>query len=61
MVIISQVAAISMLVVVVNHRRSPLVQEGPEIPVEVSIVMPISAMNKQVLKIYIALISDHYE
>ena len=48
-------------VVDVNHRRSPLVQGGLEIPIEVSIVMPYSDVNKQALEIYRTLISEHYE
>ena len=45
----------------VNHRRSPLVQGGLEIPIEVSIVMPYLDANKQALEIYRTLISEHYE
>ena len=45
----------------VNHRRSPLVQGGLEIPIKVSVVMPYSDGNKQVLKIYRTLISEHYK
>jgi len=51
-------AAVSVRVVDVNHRRS-LVQEGLEIPTEVSIVMH-SDVNKHALETYATLISEHY-
>ena len=50
-----------MRVVDVNHRRSPLVQGGLEIPIEVSIVMPHSDVNKHALETCATLISEHYE
>ena len=51
-------AAVSVRVVDVNHRRS-LVQGGLEIPIEVSIVMPHSDVNKHALETYATLISEH--
>ena len=59
--IINHGAEVFVQVVDVNHRRSPLVQGGLEIPIEVSIVMPYSDANKQALEIYRTLISEHYE
>ena len=49
--------AVLVRVVDVNHRRSPLVQGGLEIPIEVSILMPHSDVYKHALETYATLIS----
>ena len=59
--IINHGAAVSVQVVDVNYRRSPLVQGGLEITIEVSVVMPSSDANKQAIEIYRTLIGEHYE
>ena len=45
--IINHGAAVSVKVVDINYRRSPLVQRGLEIPIEVCVVMPLSDANKK--------------
>ena len=42
----------------VNQRRSPLIQGGLEIPVEVAVAMPYS---EKALEEYRRLVNDHYE
>lgn len=48
-------------VVDVNHRRSPLIQEGLGIPIVVSVVMEDTDENKQAIDIYETLINKHYK
>ena len=59
--IINHGAAVSMKVVDINYRRSPLVQGGLEIPIEVCVVMPLSDANKRVLDTYMTLNNEIYE
>ena len=54
-------AAVTVKVVDIKHRRSPLVQGGLEIPIEVVVVMPFSAANKQAINEYKRLVGNHYE
>ena len=54
-------AAVTVKVVDIKHRRSPLVQGGLEIPIEVVVVMPFSAANKQAIDEYKRLVDNHYE
>ena len=50
-----------MKVLDVNHRRSPLIQGGLEIPVKVSVVMEHNEENKLALGIYESLVKEHYK
>ena len=59
--IINHGAAVSVKVVDINYRRSPLVQGGLEIPIEVCVVMPLSDANKRALDTYRTLINENYE
>ena len=54
-------AAVTVKVVDIKHRRSPLVQGGLEIPIEVVVVMPFSAAKKQAIDEYKRLVDNHYE
>lgn len=54
-------ARVSAKVVDVNHRRSPLVQGGLEIPVEVVVKMDFSDQNKLSIQKYEALVNDRYK
>ena len=59
--IINRGAVISVKVVDVNRRKSPLVQGGLETPVKVIVAMLFSTANKQALDEYNILVKDHYE
>ena len=59
--IIDHGASVSVKVVDVHQRRSPLVQGGLEIPIEVCIVMKLSDENKKALETYKTLIGENYE
>ena len=59
--IINRGAAVSVKVVDINYRRSPLVQGGLEIPIEVCVVMPLSDANKRALDKYRTLVTENYE
>ena len=52
---------VTVKVLDVNHRRSPLIQGGLEIPVEVSVVMEHNEENKLALGIYESLVKEHYK
>ena len=48
----------------VHHRRSPLVQGGIEIPIQVTVVMDLAGegnCNVQVIKKYEDLVKEHYK
>ena len=51
----------SAKVVDTQHRRSPLVQGGLEIPVEVTIAMECSDKNQLYIKKYESLVSEKYK
>ena len=51
----------SAKIVAVNHRRSPLVQGGLEIPVEVTVEMDFSEDNKISILKYEALVNERYK
>ena len=59
--IINHGASVSVKVVDVHQRRSPLVQGGLEIPIEVCVVMKLSDDNKKVLETYKTLTIENYE
>ena len=59
--ILSHGASVTIKVVDVRRRRSPLIWGGLEIPVEIAIKMPFLNANKQALEKYLALVNDHYE
>ena len=44
-----------------QHRRSPLIRGGLEIPIEVRVAMANSDENAQAIHKYIDLVNDHYE
>ena len=48
-------------VIDINHRRSPLVQRGLEIPVEVTVEMEVTDNNVLAVKKYEALIQERYK
>ena len=59
--IISHGTVVSVKVVDIHQRRSPLVQGGLEIPVEVYVAMQLSDENQKALDIYRSLIHENYE
>ena len=59
--IINHGAAVSVKVVDILQRRSPIVQGGLEIPIEVCIVIPLSDENKKAHDTYKTLIAENYE
>ena len=59
--IIDHGATVSAKVVDIQQRRSPLVQGGLEIPIEVCVVMPLSDENNKALDTYKTLIEKNYE
>lgn len=59
--IIRHGAAVTVKVVDVRQRRSPLIRGGLEIPVEVTVSMPFLDSNKQALEEYRKLVDIHYE
>ena len=54
-------ASVSCKVIDVNHRRSPLVQGGLEIPCEITVMMKFSRENACAMAEYTRIISDQYE
>ena len=44
-----------------NHRRSPLVQGGPEIPVKLMVEIDVSEKNEAIMKRFKQLITDNYK
>ena len=54
-------AVVSAKVVDVHHRRSPLVQGGLEVPVEVTVEMELSEQNKLALQKFEALVQKKYK
>ena len=50
-------AVVRIRVTDINHRRSPFVQRGLEIPVEVLVKMPVDVRNEEAMKRYKALVS----
>ncbi len=59
--IINHGARVFCKVVDVNYRRSPLVQGGLEIPIEVTVEMDVSEKNILAIKKYKSLVEEHYE
>ena len=59
--IVEHRAAVTVEVVDIKHIKSPLVQGGLEILIEVVVVMPFSASNKQAIDEYKRLVDNHYE
>ena len=59
--IISHGARVFCKVVEVNHRRSPLIQGGLEIPIEVTVEMDVSEQNVLAIGKYKSLVDEHYE
>lgn len=54
-------AIVSVKVMDPHHRRSPLVQGGLEIPVQVNVVMEFSAQNEKALSRYEELVRQSYK
>lgn len=54
-------ARVSCKVTEVHYRRSPLIQGGLEIPIEVTVEMPVSEANILAIERYKALVGQHYE
>ena len=54
-------ATVTVRVISDNHRRSPLIQGGLEIPVEVSVMMISSENNNAALANYKELVSQNYK
>ena len=54
-------ATVTVRVISDNHRRSPLIQGGLEIPVEVSVMMISSEKNNAALAKYKELVSQNYK
>lgn len=54
-------ASASAKVMDTHHRSSPLVQEGLEIPVEVTVEMPTSEKNKLAIKKFQELVREKYK
>lgn len=50
-----------MLVIDKNHRRSPLVQGGLEIPVQVTAEMDLTERNKAILEKYKQIVVSDYK
>ena len=46
---------------VVNYRRSPLIQGGLEIPMEVTVCMPFNPKNKAALDRFESLLAEQYK
>ena len=44
-----------------NHRRSPLVQGGLEIPMRVMVAVELGESKVQAKKRYVELVNEHYE
>ena len=54
-------ATVTVRIISDNHRRSPLIQRGLEIPVEVSVTMISSEKNNAALAKYKELVSQNYK
>ena len=54
-------AAVTVKVIDVTQRRSPLIRGGLEIPVEVTVSMPFLDSNKLALEEHRKLVDMHYE
>ena len=54
-------AVVTVIVVDIKHGRSPLVQGGLEVPIEIVVVMQFSAANKQAIDECKTLVGNHYE
>ena len=54
-------AVVTVRVVSLKHRRSPLIREVLDIPIEVCVVMAKSDEKEQALDKYTELVNDHYE
>ena len=59
--IIHYEATVTVRVISDNHRRSPLIQRGLEIPVEVSVTMISSEKNNAAVAKYKELVSQNYK
>ena len=49
------------MLVDIHHRRSPLVQGGLEIPIQVTVEMELTKKNRQCLNKYETLVGEKYE
>ena len=54
-------ARVSCQVTDIHHRRSPLVQGGLEIPIQVTVTMDLGEGNVKVMKKYEDLVNEHYK
>lgn len=54
-------ARVSCQVTDIHHRRSPLVQGGLEIPIQVMVTMDLGEGNVKVIKKYEDLVNEHYK
>ena len=54
-------ATVSCRVLDVHHRRSPLIQGGLEIPIEISVEMQLTNENSVVIRKYEALVREQYK
>ena len=61
MYIILYGATVTVTVCDINYRRSPLIQGGLEIPVEITICMPFSRNNKTALDKFELLLAEQYK
>lgn len=54
-------AIVTVKILDTHHRRSPLVQGGLEIPIEVTITMEYSDKNQAAISKYKELVGKHYK
>ena len=54
-------ATVTVRVCDINYRRSPLIQGGLEIPVEVTVCMPFNPNNKAALDKFESLLAELYK
>ena len=54
-------ATVTVRVCDINYRRSPLIQGGLEIPVEVTVCMPFNPKNKAALDRFESLLAEQYK
>ncbi len=59
--IISHGAKVTAMVTDTHHRRSPLVQGGLEIPIQVTVEMDSSEKNRQCINKYETLVNEKYK
>ena len=54
-------AVVTVKVIDIHHRRSPIVQGGLEIPIQVTVKMEYSEKNKDALTKYESLVAWYYK